>query len=210
MNRNRLIVFTRFPEAGKTKTRLIPELGAEGAAQLQRELTEYFIATCRQASALFPFEIEVCFTGADDKCFSSWLGEGLSYRPQEGSDLGERMKNAFRSAFDEGCSRVILTGIDCPYLTTSHLGEALTLLENDSVVIGPAEDGGYTLIGLSAPNDALFAGIPWGTSTVLANTLAAVNDAGLSPALLPTLADIDRAEDVARWHEFRGSIPGPE
>jgi glycosyltransferase A (GT-A) superfamily protein (DUF2064 family) len=110
----RLIIFTRYPEPGRAKTRLIPALGAEGAADLHRRLTERTLATARRLATLRKLTLEVRYAGGDAALMRQWLGGGLHLRAQGDGDLGARMREAFREAFEEGCYGVVLIGTDCP------------------------------------------------------------------------------------------------
>lgn len=200
----RLIIFTRYPEAGKTKTRLIPALGEQGAADLQRQMTEH---TLQQAIAslsetgLEPISLEVRFAGGDQQQMQAWLGDKfaehhITYTSQGEGDLGDRMLRAFRDAFQAQMQRVIIIGIDCPDIDRSVLQPAFTQLKNHELILGVAADGGYYLIGLSRLIPELFTGIDWGTDRVLAQTLAIAENLGISRELLPELVDIDRPEDL--------------
>src|SRR5690606_14179597 len=108
------------------------------------------------------------------------------------ADLGRRMNRAFRAAFREGCTRVIIVGSDCPGLSAGHIAEAFALLDACDVVLGPARDGGYYLIALSRPAPSIFGGIEWGTENVLAQQIHRIQSAGLTCKTLETLDDIDR------------------
>ena len=187
----RVVLFTRFPEPGRAKTRLIPALGGEGAAALHRRLTERTLATV-QASGL-PHELRV--TGAEPAAFAAWLGPVRAV-PQGEGDLGERLARAGQPY------PVIFIGADAPDLHVGHLRAAADALQRAPAVIGPAEDGGYWLLGLAAPVPGVFAGVAWGTDAVLVQTTARLRAAGIEPALLPRLADCDRPEDLARWPEL--------
>lgn len=185
----RLVIFTRFPEPGRAKTRLIPALGATGAAQLHRRLTEQTVAAAR-ASGL---AVEVRTTGAPPSDFAGWLGDDLTIVDQGEGDLGARLKRAVPP------TPVLFIGSDLPDLTAAHLGDAAQRMLTDRAVIGPAEDGGYWALGLNAACDPLFEDMPWGSDRVFEITLLRLRDAGIEPAMLPTLADCDRPEDLARW-----------
>ncbi|NES73206.1 MAG: glycosyltransferase [Okeania sp. SIO2D1] len=190
------MIFTRYPEPGKTKTRLIPALGAEGAANLQRQMTE---TTVKKANKLFDFislSIEVRFVGGDLKLMKNWLGSDLKYQEQGIGDLGERMAIAFQSAFNRGMKYVIIIGIDCPSLTPEIILQAFTKLTQSDVIIGPATDGGYYLIGLRKITPELFQGINWGTSEVLSKTVVIAQSMKLVIDYLPKLSDVDRPEDL--------------
>jgi rSAM/selenodomain-associated transferase 1 len=187
----RILLFTRFPEPGRAKTRLIPALGAAGAAELHRRLTERTLEQVR-ATAL-PFEVRT--TGRPPQEFVGWLGTDAVVDQGEG-DLGERLQ---RAGPPYPC---IFIGADAPDLIAADLHDAVRALASHDAVIGPAEDGGYWLLGLARPLDALFADMEWGTDRVLPATLARLGAAGMSTARLRVLADLDRPEDLQRWPEL--------
>ncbi len=197
----RLIVFTRYPRAGLTKTRLIPALGPEGAAGLQRRLAERVLAWARRLALHEPVRLELRHEGGDPAELGRWLGPGLACRPQGPGDLGQRMARAIEEALAQGEERVVLVGSDLPQLNADIMAQAFAALADHSMVLGPATDGGYYLVGLSIPAPAIFQGIAWGTSRVLDETLAAAHDLGLLPHLLPPLADLDRPEDLPLWEQ---------
>ncbi len=183
-----IILFTRFPLPGQTKTRLIPSLGCEGAAELQRKMTEFTVDQIRQTG--WPMQIR--YTGGTLAEMQNWLGRTGDYVPQGPGDLGQRMARAFEEAFNAGASKVLLIGSDCPDNRADNLQRALRQLDAAPCVIGPAVDGGYYLLGLTAPCPALFENIAWGTEAVFRQTTAKLS----RYVLLPTLNDVDRAEDV--------------
>lgn len=198
-----LIVFTRRPAAGNTKTRLIPVLGTTGAADLQRRMTE---ATVEQALALRAsrrVRVTVACNGATKREMGDWLGPGLRYRSQVHGDLGARMAAEFRNAFADGAEHCVLIGCDCPGIDETVLGAAFGALQTADLVLGPARDGGYVLIGLrrgrATAIDNLFQGISWGTAAVLTETVRAAAAAQLSRHLLPELIDVDEPADLAAW-----------
>ncbi|HKQ04398.1 MAG TPA: TIGR04282 family arsenosugar biosynthesis glycosyltransferase [Blastocatellia bacterium] len=192
----RLIIFTRYPEPGRAKTRLIPALGAEGAADLHRRLTERTLATARRLATLRRLTLEVRYAGGDAALMRQWLGGGPHLRAQGDGDLGARMREAFREAFEEGCYGVVLIGTDCPDIAPATLLSAFTALGDNELVMGPARDGGYYLIGLRRAIPQLFEGINWGTDTVLRHTLQIAARLDLRYRLLEQLDDIDRPEDL--------------
>lgn len=196
---HRLIVFTRFPEAGTAKTRLIPQLGAQGAADVQRRLTEQLTEKIRVLTDTFPLAVEVCFEGGGAGAMARWLGNGFAYRPQGGGDIGERMARAFERVFRDGGGKAVLVGSDIPGLTGDLIREAFDALESDDLVLGPARDGGYYLVGLKRTAAELFQDVPWGTERVLERTLEIAEDLGLSARRLETLRDLDRPEDLEAW-----------
>ena len=211
--RQRLIIFTRYPTPGKTKTRLIPALGAVGAADLQREMTEYTLALAhglQQDDRPGVWEVEIYYTGADRAAVVQWLGAeaaagdipGHRYREQASGDLGHRLQSAFAEAFGAGCQRVVVIGIDCPDLNGAILGQAFSHLADHDLVVGPAWDGGYYLIGLRQLTLEVFENIAWSSDRVLTQTLERASGAGLRVAQLPRLHDLDRPEDLLLWDRF--------
>ena len=167
MSRETLIVFTRFPVAGRAKTRLIPLLGDAGAAQLQREMTEHVLARVWPLVIRRGVKLEVRFDDGSERDMRRWLGRGLKFRPQGGGDLGARMGRATKDAFEAGAQAVVVIGADCPDLNAAVVGRAFDSLRAHPLVFGPAKDGGYYLIGLHAAQPQLFEGIAWGTGAVL-------------------------------------------
>ncbi|HEY9857993.1 MAG TPA: TIGR04283 family arsenosugar biosynthesis glycosyltransferase [Candidatus Obscuribacterales bacterium] len=203
--RERLIIFTRYPEPGKTKTRLIPALGPEKAAILQQQMTEHTLAQAQLLQANSAIALEVRFTGGNGYLMRSWLGPDLAYRSQGGGDLGQRMAQAFQSAFRAGMQRVVIVGIDCPDLDTVILGKAFQELQQHDLVLGPATDGGYYLIGLRRFVPQLFQDITWSSDRVWQQTIAIAQQHNLSVGSLPPLEDIDRPEDLAIWERVSQS-----
>ena len=191
-----LIIFTRYPRAGKTKTRLIPALGEEGAADLQRQMTEETVQKARQLTPKIPVNIEIHFAGGNRKLMEKWLGGDLIFREQIKGDLGVKMQAAFAEAFEVANHSVVIIGIDCPNLNELILKEAFSACENHDLVMGPATDGGYYLIGLNYLINELFININWGTSEVLRTTKNIAKQLSLKVYYLPVLQDIDRPEDL--------------
>ncbi len=196
-----IALLTRYPRPGRVKTRLIPALGAEGAAALQRRLTEAMLARLKALQGQRPFRLTIWYEGADQGNMTAWLGTGYHCVPQPDGDLGRRMDIATRTALAAGCQRLLLIGADCPGLDAPLLAAALERLRTADLVLGPAHDGGYYLLGLSerlptAARLRLFAGISWGSDQVLAETLHQARAAGIDSFLLPERHDIDRPEDL--------------
>ncbi len=191
-----LIIFTRYPEPGKTKTRLIPALGAEGAATLQRQMTEHTLAQVKELQAKRLVSVEVYFVGGNQQLMQSWLGTSVIYRQQGDGDLGRRMAIAFQTALEAGKQRVVVIGTDCPDLKAQLMVKAFHALEQHDLVLGPAQDGGYYLIGLCRLIPELFTGISWSTAEVLQQTMSIAQRLELAVAYLPMLSDVDRPEDL--------------
>ena len=209
MSLNRLIIFTRYPEPGKTKTRLIPALGPEGAADLHRKMVDSTLTWARQLKSNSAISLEVRYEGGDERLVRQWLGPDIPCGPQANGDLGARMAQAFHEAFSAGMARVIIVGTDCPGLTGGLVQTACEALMDNDVVLGPAKDGGYYLIGLRKPVPHLFGGIPWGTGEVLPKTLRIAADLKLQVFLLEPLDDVDRPEDLAIWKKFSTTLSHP-
>ena len=198
-----LVLFTRYPEPGRAKTRLVPALGPEGACALQRRMTERTVRRIATPGSIAPWRIEVRYEGGDATAMRGWLGGGPALTPQGTGDLGVRLLAAFDEGFSAGARAVVVIGSDCPELGAGDVADAFQELAGVDAVFGPASDGGYYLVGLRdsarAAAARLFAGIPWGGDAVLAASLSAAAHAGLSVSLLRTLADVDRPGDLPVW-----------
>jgi len=193
-----ILIFARYPVAGKAKTRLIPALGAENAAQMHKRMTENIVGAARTNASLNDRKTTICFTGGKRKDFKAWLGNDLNYVKQIKGGLGERLKRGFQYAFRHGAKAVIAVGCDVPELTPVIFNNAFEALNHNDVVLGPAEDGGYYLIGLKEPASQLFNDIDWGTDRVADQTLNAAESCNYKPAKTPVLSDIDRPGDLGK------------
>jgi len=216
--KKKLIVFTRYPETGTTKTRLIPLLGANGSAELHRKMTEHTLARLKRLLTSNALTMEICYDGGNEHLMKTWLGPDLDYQPQGTGHLGLRMKRSFENAFRSGADAAVLIGTDIPDITDTVVQTAFDTLKQKNMVLGPAKDGGYYLIGLqstslSSAMDTLFSGITWGRRDVLRKTLDVAKGLGLSFSLVDELEDVDQPEDLSIWkrsqilnhHDF---IPG--
>ena len=197
-----LIIFSRYPEPGKTKTRMIPALGAEGASELQRQMTEHCLNTAKKLLSSRNITIEVHFSGGNKELMAEWLGQDLEYVPQITGVLGDKMCSAFDRSFGLGTQRVVTIGIDCPDINQEILENAFDSLQNQDLVIGPARDGGYYLIGLNQTIPQLFRNINWGTEKVFKQTQNIAQQLNLSIDYLPTLSDVDYPEDLGIWVNY--------
>lgn len=190
-------LLARYPEAGKVKTRLALDIGGDSAARVYKIIAE------RVFSNTFPdgdsdFGRMIFYSPPQDKGrFESWV-PFMELLPQRGKDIGEIMGNALQDLFDRGASKAIITGVDIPDLNRTIINDAFLQLEHSDVVIGPAEDGGYYLIGMKAEHPNIFQGISWSTGNVFVETVRAVERMGLSYSAVRTLSDVDRIEDVIR------------
>lgn len=199
-----LLQFTRAPQEGQVKTRMMPHLSAAGACELHRELTLW---TCRQLLASGLGEVELCVAGdTHDALFGQCMAIGVSRVSQQcGSDLGARMYSAIHRSLAQ-YSSVILVGSDCPGIDGAYLRQAVTALLAAPVVLGPAADGGYVLIGARSITPDIFQDIPWGSDQVYSATSLALERAGVNWRELPCLTDIDRPEDLPVWEALKRGV----
>lgn len=208
-HRRTLIIFAKDPRPGQVKTRLAASIGSARAAEWYRRTAREIIDELRGGPWLTM--IRFC-PDAAGKAIRSWLGsDRLSFGPQGPGDLGDRMRRAVRSALAEGSEghRVCVIGTDAPDVDGAVVEDAFALLEKDrDVVLGPAADGGYYLIGVDEDRPALFRDMPWSTAEVLQTTRDRIRTAGLEWAELPTLADVDDLADLESLRDRRsGSNP---
>lgn len=207
-----LIVFTRYPEPGTTKTRLIPLLGADGAASLQRKMTEHTLLQVKRLSTQRELSVEIRYKGGNKNLMQTWLGQNFEYRPQSGGDLGQRMKRSFEDAFGAGATTAVIIGTDIPEITEGIIEKAFSVLQQKNMALGPAKDGGYYLIGLqknslSQAIPDLFSSINWGAGDVLKKTIKIAKHSELSFTLLDVLQDVDHPEDLIIWERSQHTPP---
>lgn len=201
-----IIVFTRYPVPGKTKTRLIKSLGATGSAQLQSQLSEQILHQVNLLQKTISVDVQVYYAHDSGKEVAQWLGSGNSYRQQCRGDIGRRMEAAFQQAFTDGAELAILIGTDIPDLTASLLHRALQALSSHDLVFGPTHDGGYYLIGMkkaifSKVRDRLFYDIPWSTDSVLRRSTEKLESVNSDIYLLQQLRDLDTPAQLHAWLE---------
>ena len=190
------MIFAKAPRPGTVKTRLIPLLGEDGAAQLQARLIERTLETAR-AVGRCPIEL-CCAPDADDPFLRSSASRfGAAITAQAQGDLGTRMLAAFKNALASH-ERALLIGSDCPALTAGYLHQAGQMLEDADAVFGPCEDGGYALIGLKRTSARLFDNVNWGSSSVMLETRSRLLELGWRWRELEILWDIDRPADYQR------------
>lgn len=195
-----LLILVKNPIAGKTKTRLAESVGHETALKMYHQLMEY---TRDQALNL---------TGTKRMLFYSesviepdaWPADEFEKQVQKGPGLGERMANAFKTAFAAGAERAVIIGSDCPGVTAGLLKKALSSLQENDLVIGPALDGGYYLIGMTKLHPSLFTDIEWSTDRVAQETLKKAKELDLKVAELVPLSDVDYLED---WESYGWEVP---
>jgi len=190
-----VLCFVKYPEKGQVKLRLAVDLDEDVVVELYRNFVLDVVSILKKLD----IQIYLCFSPVNaQKKFREWLGPSYSYVPQEGNDLGERMKNSFSHAFAEGFRRVILVGSDSPDLPSDFLRTAIRELQTHDMVLGPSSDGGYYLIGFRDDTffPCVFDGISWSSSSVFEETIARVKNAGRSLSLLPAWSDVDIISDL--------------
>jgi hypothetical protein len=192
-------VFTRYPEPGRTKKRLIPALGQHGAARLQYRMTRNVLDMARSLGP--EVETTVWFRGGDAQRMAALFGPDLRYREQRGAGLGERMYRALKQGVQDAHSSVVLVGSDCPGISQDILHSAFEQLAEQDLVLGPAADGGYYLIGIRpdfslSKLKRLMQGMQWGTGEVLGSTRKMADCMGLRTGTVSTLRDMDEPGDL--------------
>ena len=213
-------MFTRIPVAGAAKTRLVPPLTPEQAAALQRAMTEDLLERLDRAlGAAAPgasrLSLEVRYEGRLSRGTLD-IPAGWAVAPQGPGDLGERLRHAVRDARRDNIARLVIIGADAPLLPVPLVEAAFSVLADGDVVLGPAEDGGYVLIGVALARltgiarKRLFSGIPWGTGGVREATRAAADRAGLRLEELPHHWDVDRPGDLPRLASEIGALDGAQ
>ncbi len=195
-----LLVFVKNPVLGRVKTRLARTIGDEKALWVYERLLEHTRRAARGVAA----QRWVCYSDFVPAA-DAWLEGGFAARRQEGETLGDRMQEAFRQGFAAGYRSIVIIGSDCPEVSPTLLETAFGQLASFPVVLGPATDGGYYLLGMNYLVESLFRDKPWSTPAVLAETVADLQRAGIPYALLPVLSDVDEAADLDRlppsfWH----------
>ncbi|QJD78043.1 TIGR04282 family arsenosugar biosynthesis glycosyltransferase [Spirosoma rhododendri] len=192
MTQNHLIIFVKNPIAGQVKTRIARIVGDEKAVAVYRELLRHTQAITQPLS-----DRRVVYYGDFINPDDGWNGYDKQLQ-RSPADLGERMQDAFAREFSAGAERVVIIGSDCLAITTEHLRLAFDALEQADIVIGPATDGGYYLLGMKQPQPFLFADMPWSQPELFQLTELAILQNGLTVELLETLTDIDEWTDYQR------------
>ncbi|UOQ50741.1 TIGR04282 family arsenosugar biosynthesis glycosyltransferase [Hymenobacter cellulosivorans] len=196
-----LLIFARHPALGLVKTRLAYTVGEAEALRVYEELLDHTRAAADGVAATKTLWL-AGEPPLGPNAFTEW--QAYEQRPQPTGELGERMHQAFGAAFAEGATRCVIIGTDCPELTSTHLEQAFAHLASHDVVVGPALDGGYYLLGMNTLIPDFFQNKAWSTDTVLADTLADADRLGLRVAQLPPLSDVDTASDLLAWQSRRG------
>ena len=194
---NRLLIFLKEPVAGRVKTRLAQAIGPEAACDVYRACVELTL----ERVGRFCDNTLLCVDPPQAlERVRAWVGSSWALRPQHGATLGERLAEATAYAFaSEPKSRIVVIGTDSPWLFASELEAVFAALAKTPICLGPTDDGGYYLIGLSRPAPSLFEGIAWSTAAVFEQTLAQARALGEPVHVLPQRYDLDRLEDVRRF-----------
>ena len=195
--KNAIIIFVRNPELGKVKTRLAASVGDQAAVDIYKQLLLHTMQVADESSAdKFVFYHEQIMQ------HDIWNKNGFFKKLQSGSNLGEKMKNAFSTIFTEGYSKVIIIGSDCLQLNSTIINEAFAGLEQNDTVIGPAKDGGYYLLGMKIMLPFLFDHKAWSTATVFKDTMFNMQQHYLSTTTLQVLTDVDTEADWLESKKF--------
>jgi rSAM/selenodomain-associated transferase 1 len=193
-----VIIFLKTPRPGLVKTRLARSLGDQAACAAYRQLVDTLLENLKAVEG-----VQLRYAPDDAQAeIAPWLRPGWTSAPQGDGDLGNRLVAAFAHAFARGAERVLILGSDCPSVTPGDLAAGFEMLHRLDVVLGPAEDGGYWLIGLRELRPELFVDMPWSTSRVLPLTLERARNRALSVGQLRELADVDTERD---WLKFLGA-----
>jgi uncharacterized protein len=190
-----LILFVKYPKKGLVKLRLCKDLNENNVLDLYRCFVQDTLETIKKTD--IPFFI--CFHPPEEKQkFLDWLGPTYEYLPQQGQDLGERMKNSFTTVFTKGYQKAILLGSDSPDIPPEYITNARKILQTKDIVLGPTVDGGYYLIGFQTATftPTVFDDIPWSTPQVLQKTLMKIRQENRSIGFLPVWSDIDTVSDL--------------
>ena len=191
MMKQLLIVFIKNPILGKVKTRLAASLGDQKALRVYKKLLDH---TLRITGNLEYDKIVYYSDFVPEQ--DEWLSAGFKQGLQIGQDLGQKMENAFEEGFRTGYSRILIIGSDCFELTSYHISKAFDNLENSNVVLGPATDGGYYLLGITELFENVFENKKWSTDSVLRDTIKNLTDSNIKFNLLEQLNDIDTESDL--------------
>lgn len=198
MSKDLVIVFVKNIKLGKVKTRLAKTIGNKAAFEVYKALVEI----TEKATTALQADKRIYFSDAIIE--TKW--HGFKKFVQDGADLGTRMKNAFNKGFNDGYERIVLIGSDLPDINATHIHGGLKALQNSDTVFGPAEDGGYYLIGLSKIHNCIFNNKPWSEPDLLDKTLTELKKSDITFSILETLNDIDTFEDLEASKFYKSNV----
>jgi len=196
-HKNGLIVFFKYPQPGKVKTRLGKTIGHPEAARIYKQLVEHLLSNT--LTETLPCDVHFFIDNKINlKNAELWLAPKHPIQIQDGETLGNRMQNAFKVLFNKGYRRVVIIGTDSPKLSQHLINDSIKALKDVDFVLGPALDGGYYLLGMNSVDINIFKNVEWSTSTVLDQTIKNIRTHKKSHLLLKPLSDIDTLEDLKR------------
>jgi rSAM/selenodomain-associated transferase 1 len=190
-----LIIFLKYPEAGKVKTRLAKDLGAQRAAKFYSQMAKKIIGNVMDTDI---YRTTIFYDPPEkENEIRNWIEKKeVLFSPQRGDTLGDKITDAFAQVFSSGSDKAVIIGTDCVDVSSKTIIQAMNALDDIDVVLGPAEDGGYYLLGLNSHVPGIFQEIEWSTDRVLHQTLERLKEKKLSYKLLKTLKDIDTLDDL--------------
>ena len=201
-NKNAVIIFTRYPEIGKVKTRLAASIGNESAYLVNEILVGRTFKECLKLEenrfSLFAFYSDM----KNEEFFPDSIAKRFLIYNQDGENIGEKMRNAFEKIFNLGFEKAVILGTDIPDISESILSKSFLELEQNNIVIGPSNDGGYYLLGMNKFYHNIFDDIKWGTESVFEKTIDKIHENNLSYTTIDRLTDIDVKEDLLSWYEL--------
>lgn len=204
-----LIIFLRYPEQGKVKTRLAKTTNDTFATKVYKLCSEHVINKVTKNKS--DYSVFIYYDGyVDEDKYRNWLNSDFEYHKQTGDDLGEKMLNAIKYVLEMGYEKALLIGTDIPDINLDIITKAFAELDESSVVLLPAFDGGYTGIGMRVVIPEIFEGIKWGTGLVIYETIRKLNNNGRNFALLKPLLDLDTENDLKTWLEENYDKPEDE
>jgi rSAM/selenodomain-associated transferase 1 len=204
-----IIIFVKFPQEGKVKTRLAKDKGAYFATEFYRICAEHILSEIKKLNKNNFASYIYCYSNSEVEMVSGWIGREFIVKPQIDGDLGERMSKSFNEVFNEGFSKVLIIGTDVPDINSDLINNAASKLDENDFVIGPSSDGGYYLLGMNSLNTEIFHDLNWSTSFVLKNTLDKINSLKLKTNLLEELIDVDTKKDLNSWMKLCNDLNNP-
>lgn len=204
-----IIVFVKFPQKGKVKTRLAKDKGAYFATEFYRICAEHILSEIKKLNKDNFTSYIYCYSNSEVEMVSGWIGKEFIVKPQIDGDLGQRMSKSFNELFNEGFSKVLIIGTDVPDINSNLINNAALKLDENDIVIGPSSDGGYYLLGMNSLNTEIFHDLNWSTSLVLKNTLDKINSLKLKADLLEELIDVDTNNDLNSWMKLCNDLNNP-
>lgn len=199
LDKKGIIVFAKYPENGKVKTRLSATIGENFAKNFYKICAEHTFEEILKVNDKNKEQFLFYSDKKNKNKISEWTENKFLCFPQRGKDLGEKMLNAFKTIKKENATKAIIVGTDLPDISSDILNKSFELLNDSDIVIGPATDGGYYLLGMKKIYKELFSNMPWSSDILFDKTLNVIKELGLEASILPELSDIDTEEDLWNW-----------